>query len=146
MFLSFAIAYFDSQQSKPSDLLAELQGRLPIRVQLKALTEEEMYMVLTNTQNNLIEQQCQLLAVDGVKLIVTDDAIRMIAKVATELNMTIEPIGARRLHAVVELVMDELSFKAADMEPGTEIVIDQKYVEEKLQVARKKQDLSQFIL
>jgi len=98
--------------AKPSDLLAELQGRLPIRVELKALTQEDMYLILTVPESNLVRQQVALIGTEKVKLSFTDEAIREVARVAFEVNSTVENIGARRLHTVIERIMDEISFDA----------------------------------
>jgi len=100
-------------QVKPSDLLAELQGRLPIRVVLHDLTEEDMYRILTEPDSHLIKQQRALLATESVDLRFTDEAIREIAKIAYEVNQTIENIGARRLHTVIEKVLEDVSFNAS---------------------------------
>jgi len=117
--------------AKPSDLLAELQGRLPIRVELKPLTQEDMYLILTVPESNLVRQQVALLGTEEVKLAFTDDGIREIARVAFEVNSTIENIGARRLHTVIERIMEEVSF-TADEHASTDFVIDAKYVNEKV--------------
>lgn len=130
--------------AKPSDLLAELQGRLPIRVELKPLTEEDMYLILTVPENNLVRQQIALLGTEKVKLSFSEDSIRAVAQVAFEVNSTIENIGARRLHTVIERIMDEVSF-TADEHAG-DFVIDAKYVHERVAPILKKSDLSKYVL
>jgi len=173
---------------KPSDLLAELQGRLPIRVELQALTEEELYKILSQTENSLIQQQVELLAVDNVKLTWKDDAVREIARgqqqrrrfcrlsfarthnspvtpqsinspclaslfvfffffsVACEVNRSVENIGARRLNTVIERIVDDISYNASDVQPGTEYVIDAPFVRSKVGELLKTTDLGKFIL
>jgi len=129
---------------KPSDMLAELQGRLPIRVELKALTEDDLYRVLT-IENNLIKQQIALLETENVKLQFTDGALRKIAKVAAEINRSTENIGARRLHTVIEKIVTDVSFRAPEI-PGTEFTIDEEYVDKVLADFLRLTDLKQFIL
>jgi ATP-dependent HslUV protease ATP-binding subunit HslU len=138
---------------KPSDMLAELQGRLPIRVELTGLTKEDLYRILTEPDNNMVVQQKALLATEGVKLEMTDDAIMEIAEVASEVNRYVDNIGARRLHTVLERVLDEVSFDASEQgrlarEEGREchIVIDKKDVQEKVGHLVEQTDLSRFIL
>lgn len=131
---------------KPSDLLAELQGRLPIRVELKGLTEDDMYKILTVPVTNMIRQQIELLSTEGVTLTFDDDAIREIARVAALANKTVENIGARRLHTVIEKIVEDLSFKAPDMEPGTVIKVDKALVIERVSNMLVKSDLSKYIL
>eukprot|EP00617_Octactis_speculum_P002273 CAMPEP_0185775814 /NCGR_PEP_ID=MMETSP1174-20130828/83374_1 /TAXON_ID=35687 /ORGANISM="Dictyocha speculum, Strain CCMP1381" /LENGTH=500 /DNA_ID=CAMNT_0028463511 /DNA_START=23 /DNA_END=1525 /DNA_ORIENTATION=+ len=130
---------------KPSDLLAELQGRLPIRVELQGLTESDMYRILTEPVTNLIRQQQELMKTEGVELIVQEDAIREVARVATEVNRTLENIGARRLHTIIERIMEEISFDAAEQE-GTTIVIDEEKVKERVSDMLIQSDLSKYIL
>lgn len=132
--------------SKPSDLLPELQGRLPIRVELQGLKEEDMYRILTEPEVSLIKQQQMLLETEGVKLTFEEDAVKEIAKIAFEMNTVVENIGARRLHTVMEKISDEFSFEAAEMEDGTEIVVDVDSVKERLKDALETQDLQKFIL
>jgi len=132
--------------SKPSDMLAELQGRLPIRVELKGLTANDLYRILTEPKANLLEQQKALLGAEGVKLEIDDDAVRELANRAAEINKSVENIGARRLYTVLEHVMDELSFEAADMEDGATVRLTKALVEEKLEGAMKGRDLTKFIL
>lgn len=131
---------------KPSDLLPELQGRLPIRVELKGLTEEDLYRILTEPVANLVRQQIEMIATEGVKLEFDDDAIREIARMAAMLNKTVENIGARRLHTVMERIMEHLSFQAAEEEPGTMLRVDKKLVTERLDEVQKNTDLSKYIL
>ena len=131
---------------KPSDLLAELQGRLPIRVELKGLTEEDMYKILTVPVTNMIRQQVELLSTEGVTLQFDDDAIREIARVATLANKTVENIGARRLHTVIEKIVEDLSFQAPEMEPGTVVKVTKALVTERVSNMLIKSDLSKYIL
>merc|ERR1711865_388761 len=131
---------------KPSDLLAELQGRLPIRVELKGLTEDDMYRILTEPITNVLRQQEELLATEQVKLEFTECAKREIARVASLANKTIENIGARRMHTVLERIVEEISFTACDEEPGATITIDKEYVEKKVNDMLVKSDMSKFIL
>eukprot|EP00595_Chromulina_sp_UTEXLB2642_P003487 CAMPEP_0196763792 /NCGR_PEP_ID=MMETSP1095-20130614/4788_1 /TAXON_ID=96789 ORGANISM="Chromulina nebulosa, Strain UTEXLB2642" /NCGR_SAMPLE_ID=MMETSP1095 /ASSEMBLY_ACC=CAM_ASM_000446 /LENGTH=332 /DNA_ID=CAMNT_0042117801 /DNA_START=515 /DNA_END=1513 /DNA_ORIENTATION=+ len=130
---------------KPSDLLAELQGRLPIRVNLKGLTENDLYRILTEPVTNLIKQQLELLKVENVHLSFTDCAIKEIAKVAYETNVTVENIGARRLHTVIEKIVEEISFNAPD-KAGEEYIIDAQYVQNKVKALLQNADLRRFIL
>jgi len=132
--------------SKPSDLLAELQGRLPIRVELKGLTEEDLHRILTEPVTNLIKQQTELIKTEGVILDFTDDAVREIARVAAEINQTVENIGARRLHTVVEKVVEDISFDSSEMAPGSTVTITKEFVLERVGKLMKKTDLSKFIL
>ncbi|MCI5060118.1 MAG: ATP-dependent protease ATPase subunit HslU [Alphaproteobacteria bacterium] len=131
--------------AKPSDLLAELQGRLPIRVELRALTEEDFVRILTETENCLIKQYQALIGTEEVELTFTDDAINEIAKIAFEVNETIENIGARRLMTVMEKLLDEISFNASDM-GGEHVVIDSKDVKDTLAELAENADLGKFIL
>jgi len=132
---------------KPSDLLPELQGRLPVRVHLKGLTEDDLYKILTEPVANMIRQQVELLKTEGVELVFEDEAIREIARMAAELNKTVENIGARRLHTVMEKIMEEISFDAAEEEmQGTRFTVDKAKVEARLEGVTKKTDLSRFIL
>lgn len=131
---------------KPADLLPELQGRLPIRVELQGLGEEELYRILTEPQLNLIKQQQLLLETEGVELSFEEDAIREIARIGAEMNHQIENIGARRLHTVMERIMDDISFEASEMEAGTKLSIDAERVRERLAPLMEKSDLSKFIL
>merc|ERR1719221_222213 len=130
---------------KPSDLLAELQGRLPIRVKLKPLTEKDMYTILTEPEPNLIKQQCALMFTEGVQLEFTDGAKWRMAKLATQINRDVENIGARRLHTIIERLMEELSFTACDR-AGERVVLDAEQVQQAVGELAKKSDLSRFIL
>ena len=131
--------------AKPSDLLPELQGRLPIRVELKALTRNDFVRILREPENNLLRQYKALLETEEVSLTFADDAVEEIATLAAEINQNIENIGARRLHTVMERLLEEISFTATD-KPGTKITIDANYVREQVGVLAKDSDLSKFIL
>jgi len=133
------------QLAKPSDLLPELQGRLPIRVELNALTEEDFKRILKEPDNSLIKQYKALLKTEGVDLDFSDNGIDMLAKLSTEVNATVENIGARRLHTIIEKVLDEISFTASD-KAGQKIKIDKDYVKKNLGDLVKDTDLSKFIL
>tara|TARA_Y100000590_G_scaffold33488_1_gene36710 strand:+ start:540 stop:1910 length:1371 start_codon:yes stop_codon:yes gene_type:complete len=133
------------QLAKPSDLLPELQGRLPIRVELKALTEEDFKRILKEPDNSLIKQYKALLKTEDVNLDFSDDGIDMLAKLSTEINSTVENIGARRLHTIIEKVLDEISFTASD-KAGQKIIINADYVKKNLGDLVKDTDLSKFIL
>ncbi len=132
-------------QAKPSDLLPELQGRLPIRVELKALSRDDFCRILTEPEASLIKQYCALLATEGVTLDFTEDGIGAIADIAAHVNASVENIGARRLHTVMERVLDEISFSATDR-TADRLVIDGTYVREKVEGLARDQDLSRFIL
>ncbi|WP_176036517.1 ATP-dependent protease ATPase subunit HslU [Brucella tritici] len=131
--------------SKPSDLLPELQGRLPIRVELNALTREDFRRILTETEASLIKQYIALMETEEVKLEITDDAIDALADIAVDLNASVENIGARRLQTVMERVLDEISYTAPD-KTGATFVIDAAYVKDKIGSLAKNTDLSRFIL
>jgi ATP-dependent HslUV protease ATP-binding subunit HslU len=131
--------------AKPSDLLPELQGRLPIRVELKALTETDFRRILTEPEANLVRQYTALMATEGVTLEFADDGIDAIARIAAELNQSIENIGARRLQTVMERVLDEVSFTATDRS-GQQVTIDRAFVEAHLGELARNTDLSKFIL
>jgi len=133
------------QLAKPSDLLPELQGRLPIRVELKALNSKDFKRILKEPDNSLIKQYVALLQTENVELYFSEDGIETIAKLATEINSSIENIGARRLHTIIEKVLDEISFTAPDR-GGEKITIDKKYIESHLGQLVKDTDLSKFIL
>jgi len=132
-------------QAKPSDLLPELQGRLPIRVELKALTREDFKRILTEPEASLIKQYVALMATERVGLEFTPDGIDAIAAIAAEVNANVENIGARRLQTIMERVLDEVSFSATDRS-GENLVIDGAYVRERVEGLAKDQDLSRFIL
>ena len=133
------------QLAKPSDLLPELQGRLPIRVELEALTSEDFKRILKEPDNSLIKQYNALLKTDNVDLDFTEDGIDTIANLATEVNSSVENIGARRLHTIIEKVLDEISFTATDR-GGEKIIINSDYVNKNLGQLVKDTDLSKFIL
>ena len=131
--------------AKPSDLLPELQGRLPIRVELKALTREDFGRILREPENSLIRQSVALLKTEDVTLDFTEEAIDALANLAAEINQNVENIGARRLHTVIERLLDEISFTATDR-GGETIVIDAQMVKERVEKLAKNADLSRFIL
>ncbi len=131
--------------SKPSDLIPELQGRLPIRVELQSLKEEDFVRILTEPKNALIKQYIALLDTEGVKLQFSEDAVQAIAKFATSVNEQTENIGARRLHTILEKVLDELSFEAPDLKKKS-VKVDAAYVDKQLADIVKNQDLSRYIL
>jgi ATP-dependent HslUV protease ATP-binding subunit HslU len=131
--------------TKPSDLIPELQGRLPIRVELQSLKEEDFVRILTEPKNALVKQYIALLETEGVKLTFTDDAVQTIARFATSVNEQTENIGARRLHTILEKVLDELSFEAPDLKKKT-VKVDSAYVTKQLADIVKNQDLSRYIL
>ena len=131
--------------SKPSDMLPELQGRLPIRVELDSLSKKDFKLILTETQNSLIKQYQGLLGTEKVDLKFEEDGIDTIASLSTEINQNVENIGARRLHTVMEKLLEEVSYTASDIGP-TEIIINKEYVENSLGELIKSQDLSKFIL
>ncbi|KAL9653518.1 hypothetical protein ABK040_002151 [Willaertia magna] len=130
---------------KPSDMLAELQGRLPIRVELKGLTEQDLFKILTEPETNILKQNIELLKTEGVELEFTEGGVKEIAKVAAEVNTTVENIGARRLITITEKILEEISFNAPTMK-GQKIVITEKEVQQHLNVLLKKADLKKFIL
>lgn len=132
--------------SKPSDLIPELQGRLPIRVELSALTPDDFERILTEPKASLTEQYCALLASDGLEVQFTADGIRRIAESAWQVNEQVENIGARRLHTVMERLLDEASFSAGEGNTTNPLVIDARYVDDQLGEYRDNQDLSKFIL
>ncbi|MDB9784007.1 ATP-dependent protease ATPase subunit HslU [Pelagibacteraceae bacterium] len=133
------------QLAKPSDLLPELQGRLPIRVELSALDEDDFKRILKEPDNSLIKQYKALLKTENVELEFTEDGIDMIAKLSAEVNASVENIGARRLHTIIEKVLDDISFNATDRS-GEKVVIDESYVKNNLGDLVKDTDLSKFIL
>jgi ATP-dependent HslUV protease ATP-binding subunit HslU len=132
--------------AKPSDLLPELQGRLPIRVELKPLTRDDFRRILTEPEASLIKQYKALMATEGVTLNFTDDAIDELAALAEDINTTVENIGARRLHTVMERLLEEASYAASDQPPDTVLTIDRDYVRERVGTLAKNADLSKFIL
>jgi ATP-dependent HslUV protease ATP-binding subunit HslU len=131
--------------SKPSDLIPELQGRFPIRVELDALGKEEFVRILKEPENALTVQYEALMATEGIDLVFQDDAVEEVAHIAHEVNSRTENIGARRLHTVMEKLLDEVSFNAHGLE-GQQIVITRQYVRDKLQDIVKDEDLSRYIL
>jgi len=131
--------------AKPSDMLPELQGRLPIRVELNALTRDDMRRILTEPEASLIKQYVALLATEGVTLDFSEDAIDAIADVAVAVNSSVENIGARRLQTVMERVLDEISFTATDRS-GDTVTVDATYVDKHIGDLAKNVDLSRFIL
>jgi ATP-dependent HslUV protease ATP-binding subunit HslU len=133
------------QLAKPSDLLPELQGRLPIRVELNALKEDDFKRILKEPDNSLIKQYKELLNTENVNLEFTNDGIDMLAKISAEVNSSVENIGARRLHTIIEKVLDDISFNATDR-AGETITVDEKYVQDNLGNLVKDTDLSKFIL
>ncbi|MDX2259613.1 MAG: ATP-dependent protease ATPase subunit HslU [Hyphomicrobiaceae bacterium] len=131
--------------ARPSDLLPELQGRLPIRVELSALTREDFRRILTEPEASLIKQTVALLATEDVRLVFTQDAIDALADAAVEVNASVENIGARRLQTVIERVVDDISFEASDR-GGETVTIDAAYVRERVGALAKNADLSRFVL
>ncbi|SIQ13864.1 ATP-dependent HslUV protease ATP-binding subunit HslU [Paracoccus thiocyanatus] len=131
--------------AKPSDLLPELQGRLPIRVELRALTEEDFVRILTETDNALTRQYTALMATEGVVVQFTEDGIQALARIAAEVNGSVENIGARRLYTVMERVFEELSFSAPDRS-GEQVVVDGAFVERHLGDLARSADLSRYVL
>ncbi len=131
--------------AKPADLLPELQGRLPIRVELAALTRDDFRRILTEPEANLIKQSIALMGTEGVTLEFTDDAVDALADTAVSVNATVENIGARRLQTVIERVLEEISFDASD-QAGQTVKIDKAYVDERISDLARNADLSKFIL
>ena len=131
--------------AKPSDLLPELQGRLPIRVELKGLTEDDFVAILSDTKASLPEQYKALIATEGVTIDFTPEGIRAVARIAAEVNGQVENIGARRLQTVMEKLLEEISFDAEDR-PGSTLTIDAAYVDQQLASIARNTDLSRFVL
>ncbi|MEN0076095.1 MAG: AAA family ATPase, partial [Paracraurococcus sp.] len=131
--------------SKPSDLLPELQGRLPIRVELSALTREDFRRILTEPEHSLIKQYVALLGTEGVTLEIGADAVDAVADLAADINARVENIGARRLATVLERLLEEISFTASDR-PGERVPVDAAYVQEKVAPLAGSADLSRYIL
>ena len=131
--------------SKPSDLIPELQGRFPIRVELEKLTKDDFVRILQEPDQSLILQYKALLETEGVTLEFTKEAIERIAEIATEVNQETDNIGARRLHTILERLLEELSYEASEIAPA-HIDITPNYVDQKLSNIVKNKDLSQFIL
>ena len=134
-----------SDLAKPSDLLPELQGRLPIRVELSALTQDDFRRILTEPEASLIKQYKALMATEEVTLDFEEGAIDELARLAVEINTTVENIGARRLHTILEKLLEDISFTATDR-GGENIVITAKMVQETVSSLSKNADLSKFIL
>ena len=131
--------------SKPSDLIPELQGRFPIRVELNDLTEDDFVRILTEPNNAMLKQYTALLATEAVDITFTQEAIRKMAAIATEVNQETDNIGARRLHTIMEKLLEDLLFEASEI-PGTEITITEHYVDEKLEKIVENKDLRRYIL
>ena len=132
--------------SKPSDLIPELQGRFPIRVELKSLTEADFIQILTTPQNALLKQYSALLETEGVNLEFTKDGIKEVARIATEVNSQVENIGARRLHTILTTLLDDILFDVPDKIPAKKVKINAKAVKDKLDIIVKDRDLSKYIL
>ena len=131
--------------AKPSDLIPELQGRFPIRVELTSLTQDDFKRILTEPQNALIKQYKALMGTEGIDLEFTDEAIDRLAKLACDVNNQNENIGARRLHTILEKLLEDLSFDAPDMDDD-KVIVDEAYVDKALSEIVVNQDVSQFIL
>lgn len=131
---------------KPSDLIPELQGRFPIRVELKSLSVADFQRILTEPQSSLLKQYSALLATEGIKVSFTETAIEELANVAYEVNSNTENIGARRLHTIVEKVLEELSFEASELPEDYEVIINREYIQHKVGDVARDQDLSRYIL
>jgi ATP-dependent HslUV protease ATP-binding subunit HslU len=131
--------------SKPSDLIPELQGRLPIRVELKSLSREDFVHILKDTEASLVRQQSALLATEGVEVTFTDDGLDAIARIAAEVNDAQENIGARRLATVIERLLEEESFAASDRR-GARVTVDAAFVDGRLSSMLQREDLSKYIL
>ena len=132
-------------RAKPSDLIPELQGRFPLRVELSSLGHKELMAILAEPENSLTRQYTAMLATEGVELEFTPDGLERIAGVADHINERLEDIGARRLHTIMEQVLEDLSFRA-DEEKGNKVTIDAAYVDERVKSLVKDEDLSRFIL
>lgn len=132
--------------SKPSDLIPEMQGRFPIRVELSSLTEEDFYKILTIPKNALLKQYQSLLASEGVEVVFTDDAVREVARIAAEVNADVENIGARRLHTILTTLLEDILFDVPDSNNESRIVIDKELVDSRLSEIVSNRDLSQYIL
>jgi ATP-dependent HslUV protease ATP-binding subunit HslU len=131
--------------AKPADLIPELQGRFPIRVELDPLTREDFVRILTEPRNALIRQYVELLRTEQVTLTFTPDAVEAIAELAMRVNASTENIGARRLYTIMEKLLEDISFTAPDL-PGKDLTVDAAYVEERLRDVARDQDLSRYIL
>jgi ATP-dependent HslUV protease ATP-binding subunit HslU len=131
--------------AKVSDLIPELQGRFPIRVELKSLTEDDFVRILTEPKNALIKQSAALMETEGIQLEFTDDAIREVARIAARVNSSSEDIGARRLHTILERVLDEISFEGPDLKKK-KVKVDAAYVKRQLEGIVQDEDLTRYIL
>jgi ATP-dependent HslUV protease ATP-binding subunit HslU len=131
--------------SKPSDMIPELQGRFPIRVELKSLTQQDFIRILKEPKNALVKQYVALLETEGIKLNFTEDALEEVSRLAAHVNQTTENIGARRLHTVMEKVLDQISFEGPDLKKKN-VKIDAAYVRQQLAEIIKDQDLTRYIL
>jgi ATP-dependent HslUV protease ATP-binding subunit HslU len=131
--------------SKPADLIPELQGRFPIRVELDPLGRDELVRILTEPENSLVRQYCALLETEGVQLVFTEDGVAAIARAAAEVNMRTENIGARRLHTVMERVLDDVSFAGSEL-AGQRLHVDEHYVRQRLDDITRDTDLARYIL
>jgi ATP-dependent HslUV protease ATP-binding subunit HslU len=131
--------------AKPSDLIPELQGRFPIRVELRSLTVEDFEAILNSTHASLVKQYQSLLATEGVRLVISPEGVRRLAQIAFEVNERTENIGARRLATVMEVLLDELSFDAPKLD-GQEVLIDEAAVNQRLGDLAKDEDLSRYIM
>jgi ATP-dependent HslUV protease ATP-binding subunit HslU len=131
--------------SKPSDLLPELQGRLPIRVELNPLTKHDLVKILKEPESSLIKQYSALIATEGIKIEFTDESIEAIANYAASFNSEVEDIGARRLHTILEKLLEDISYNASDTEKK-KIIIDKDFVDQQLSSFVKNLDLAKFIL
>ncbi|GIV61355.1 MAG: ATP-dependent protease ATPase subunit HslU [Rhodothermaceae bacterium] len=132
--------------ARPSDLIPELQGRFPIRVELKSLNEEDFYQILTQPKNALLKQYQALLASEGVEIVFTDEAVREIARIAAEVNEQVENIGARRLHTILTTLLEDILFEVPDHRSSDQVVVDRELVQAKLQAVVDNRDMSQYIL
>ena len=132
--------------SRIQDLIPELQGRFPIRVELDSLTKDDFYKILTVPENALTRQYIELLSVDNVKLKFDDEALKMVSQLAEQENETSENLGARRLHNIMEVLLEDISFKATNRSPVKEVIIDKKFVETQMQNIIKKTDLRKYVL
>ncbi len=132
-------------ETKVADMIPELQGRFPIRVELDALNEDDFFRILSETRNSLVTQYRELLKTEGVELVFEEDGLRELARVAFSANTRLENIGARRLHTVLETLLEEISFKAPDLS-GKTIIVDAALVRERLDAVLEDEDLSRYIL
>ncbi|HEX7069565.1 MAG TPA: ATP-dependent protease ATPase subunit HslU, partial [Rhodothermales bacterium] len=132
--------------SKPSDLIPEMQGRFPIRVELKSLDENDFYQILTQPQNALLKQYAALLKSESVEITFTDDAVREIARIAARVNEEVENIGARRLHTILTTLLEEILFDVPDKLPSETVTVDAGMVQQRLGAIVQNRDLSQYIL